>query len=186
MRRLFELSSAHWEKRQLAKVAQALAAGSDGVGAREFGIQIAASCTLEGQLIEKIKMLTSIADFWEVLPPMVHTVKFRCLAFRMMSRAGSVEQNVGLPNRLPPVAFFIVFENATEENCQKVEAIPECLMDSWSVNFMRDHRGHLGSLKAQCKLRLRAHTSKKDVGKRESLHAAVRRVIQIRSQHTNH
>ena len=125
--RQFAVSAHRWEKKQRAKVAQAIAEGRSGRGARQYRIALSATCEHEMAFLDDVRSLMSEHIQWQTLQPSCRTLELRTLSFRLLSRAAaSVHLLLIRVQRAFPYRLFkridepsLALEMQNEPNCRK-------------------------------------------------------------------
>ena len=152
--------------------------------ARKYRMTEAALLTLETAFYVRLRMLYECSDMWSTLPrnDKCYSVRFRALAFRLMSRAGCVvEQLLCHAHRGFPYRMFALLADPTLRH--ELTQTPACLLDSWSKSMMDAHPD-LSGPEFMCKLELQATLQGTDISAIESRHASLRRAAFERSCQT--
>lgn len=177
----FRVSSQAWEDEQRSRAAAAVTSGAPGV--RQYRLSLAAQGEDEARVFAKLNDLWTEPAMWSVMPWQAHTVAFRALAFRMISKAGCVvRQLLDFPHKSFPVRLFTLLADPTE--AAKLAAAPECMLDPWSLRMKKMHPGFEGP-ELRHKLELIALLLPKDTSQIEARHATVRRLLKGASLQTH-
>ena len=178
----FDAAGAPYERRENAKLADALQRGELGAQARRYPICEAASGRTDCAFHAQVQALFQGAQLWSVVPPRSRTVSFRALAFRGASRQACAFHEVlgrahcGFPHQ----TFRLVSE---QEAAQALDKVPECLLDSWSRKMKRTYG--FDSAIMRHVLSTLADSMSVDISKLEAKRASVRRLLTALSVQTH-
>lgn len=178
----FRVASQDWELEQRHRVAQGAATCGPSL-CRKYRLSVAAAGEDEARAFAKFDALFREPTFWAIFDLKAHTVEFRALAFRMIAKAGcSVRQLLDFANKSFPIRLFLLL--AEPGLAAELAAVPECLLDGWSLRMKQLHPGFAGQRLLQ-KLALIATITPKDISQVEARHATVRRFFKGASLQTH-
>ena len=182
LRNLLVVASEDWDLRQQSQAAERSLQGRE--PKRAFRVTVAASCSLEDECAAKAFQLLHNEEIWSVLPSDSLVESEALLAFKMLSQlVCSLHEKVRAPHQETPTSIFGLLDDP--DAAGRLAAIPECLLDSWSKDFLAKHAGGLTSKKALAILATLAHLTYKDISGVECRHAAIRRWLVSRSVQTH-
>lgn len=127
-----------WEEDQRHRVLTGQS-GDGRFGDRDYRLGIAARGEDEARFFAQLRALLFTGEMWEVLPAECHTMAFRSLVFRLLSRAGcAVHELMARPHRQFPNKLFRLLSPQPGEAAALREE-PPCLMDGWSKRMRGAH-----------------------------------------------
>lgn len=172
----FATAGDDFEQKQRSKLAQAMQDGAPVTfGSRKYRLTIAAEGGVETKCFAQIHTLFAEAAMWEIFPRTAYTVRFRSLAFRMLSRAGCVvKQLLEFPHQSFPYRLFLLLSNPGK--AQELADVPECLLDGWSLDMKKRHPTFAEPEFLQ-KLAMVALLLWVDISQVEARHATIRRLL---------
>ena len=181
--RQFEVAGQSWERRQQAKVAQALSQGLPGIGAREYALELAASCKEEERVFEQTVLLFEGEALWASLSPDAFTVAFRAKAFSCIARmACAVKQLLHHPHRQAPFQTFRLLSEP--DIADSLLETPPCRLDAWTRSLI-EHHPTLRGQECLSKVEAVACVQRKDTSNIEAKHASIRRLVTAASVQTH-
>lgn len=181
--RTFLYASEEWEKTQRGKIAEKLSHGPAAFSDREHRLAIAAQGKCDDTFFEQLQLLFEREELWEQVPTSSYSTKFKALAFRMVSRAGcAVYELLALPHRAFPFQIFRLL--AEPEAAETLLAVPDCLLDQWSLEMKRLHPTFAGEVFLS-KLAVLSQVLWKDISQLEARHATIRRLLLAASLQTH-
>ena len=190
---IIETHGRAWELRQCGLELNAIRARECGADPRTlerrtYGVLEAARNTLEKDFDRKLTLLLQSARVWSILiPRRVHTQRFRCLLYRMISRSIClVESGLTCRHRRDPVSFFRVLDS--EESARAVADEPSCLRLPCFRRVVSQYKsvpGGLWSPEAQAVCRSHARVMRRHIVRLEALHASFRRRLHMRGVQTH-
>ena len=128
-----------------------------GLDGRSFRVVEAASGSLEEKFAKHIQKLFTDKSTWAIFPQSCHTVKFRSLCFRLLTRASAcVYQLLALSHKIFPIRLFRLIKQ--RHLSAEYAAIPQLVCQAWSM--------------------------RSDISDIESRHASIRRQLTPRSVQT--
>ena len=171
-----------WEVGQQCRAAQAMAEGRTGVSIRDFRLVLVAKGHFDAKLKGQVAMLWTERHLWATVPEAKYTIAFRSLAFRCIARMSCASMQVLEHQSLCfPTRLFVLLGHP--ELAPTFDTVPDCVLDSWSLQMRRLHPGFVGE-EFQAKLLLCAMVLEGDVSTIEARHASIRRLL-IASSQTN-
>ena len=175
------------ESEQQAHQARSLLADSS--PQRTFIVVECAMGRVEEKFHRDVEILMDNNIMWQpIIPPADRTLKYRGLAFRMLSSEDClVEWTLGAMHRRFPFRWFTLLAEPTPANLALLLASP-CLFDAWTASFVETYQHEEGGLLgpvAMAALRLIATMSKVDIAAIEALHAAIRRLVYTKGVQTH-
>eukprot|EP00971_Amphidinium_carterae_P345144 6485926-Amphidinium_carterae.2 len=180
MRQHFLLSSAAWEKQQRVAVNKAILDGKQ--AKRSYRIAIAASLQCEEAFLGQLLDLYMNTAAWSLFPESALTFGFTSKCFCLLSRLGCCISSmlVDKHKRFPYKLFTVLVDPSCAE---ALASLPDCLKDSLTKTLEATYPNlqHPDVIKI---LTAYASIQKCDIASVESLHASVRRQVQLRSCQT--
>eukprot|EP00971_Amphidinium_carterae_P108689 2152041-Amphidinium_carterae.2 len=174
--------SVEFELQQQACLASSLM-GSASHHKRDYSVCYAARCEGEKKFFAGLQEILSMsAAEWCLLDSSCLHMRFRCLLFRLVARAGSaVEQLLHHCHKQYPYRLFLALDD--DAILHKLVAEPPCRRDSWSQAFINNFAdSDLSTMQAA--LRRHAQGIDTDTSAVECRHAALRRHLQGRGNQT--
>ena len=183
LQKQFQVCSEAWELSQRAHVARSLRSAAVGGGCkRQYMLTIAAAGTHERAYFDDVRLLLQNYDAWELVGDQNRTIEFNHLAFRLLSRGGSlIEANLAHPHRQMPIKLFDILNNP--DQALVLSQTPPCCLDPFSLALMESFPGLTGE---QCKQTLELHAllGSTNIAQIESKHSSIRRHAVLKSTHT--
>eukprot|EP00971_Amphidinium_carterae_P036653 720348-Amphidinium_carterae.1 len=175
-----ELSGLEWERKQRAKLAEAIFEGRDTANARTFRLVVAGKGSLESRFQDQMKALCKSESSWRHFPLSAMNMEFRSKAFRLISRASAgVFQLLSVPHKAYPYRVFQLLSDASLKSVLARE--PSCLRDQFSQMLLDAYPGYEGEEVLQL-LYCIATCQHTDIAPIEARHSTVRRHMQARVQ----
>ena len=175
------LSSMEWDKKQSAKQAEQWAAGGP-ILQRHYMVTMAAQKVFEDKYFQSLAQLFHQEAEWQLISEVKHTIEFRALAFRLLSRQGClIHLDLQVPHGLPPFTLFSILH--TPELADAVANTPPCMLDEWSKAVLRKYPTLRGE-ECFCFLETHAAIAATNTAPIESRHSSLRRQLVGRSLQT--
>lgn len=179
----FAVAGEAWDDEQLFRVVDSAAAGRHDWSVREFRLTIAACGDEEQAFFDQLRLLRGEVALWSTMPVEAFTVKFRALAFKMISRSGCcVAELLQHPHRQMPYQLFALLRHP--ERASELLELPDCRWDAWSRQLRELHPDLCDEACLQ-KLAIIAHQLWTDISRVESKHASIRRLLTVSSVQTH-
>ena len=175
------LSSMEWDRKESGKQADQWASGGP-IPKRHYMVTMAAQQILERKYFVSLRQLFHEEAEWQLIKEEKHTVEFRALAFRILSRQGAlIHLDLQVPHGLPPFSLFSVLH--TPELAESVVGTPPCMLDEWSQAVIQKYPTLSGE---ECLQFLETHAAiaATNTAPIESRHSSLRRQLVGRSLQT--
>ena len=175
------VSSMEWDKKQNAWQAEHWASGTP-VPRRQYMATMAAQNMLEKKYFSSLSKLFVEEEEWKLVEEEKHTIEFRALAFRALSRQGClIHLDLEAPHLLPPFTLFAVLHDPAQ--AEIVAKTPPCLLDEWSQALLLKYPTLSGD---ECLQVLETHAAiaSTNTAPIESKHSSLRRQLVGRSTQT--
>ena len=173
-----------WETLEEADFIKKLQAGGGTRQAlcKRYPLTVAAQHAHEDQFLQELHRLFACDTRWSHIPVSQHTVAFRSVCFRLLSRAGcTAQQNLRLRHSLFPIAMFKLIHQP--ELLPTYLQVPHCMLDEWSKYILQQHGGEPEFLEKL--LILQACQMKTGIANVEAAHASIRRNLSGKSVQTH-
>ena len=185
MQSQFKFSSMDWETCERASAALK---GSQPLGStppdvvRDYRMVVAAEQRFEKVFMTELLSLFTSPMPWNYIEDHCLHISFRCLCFRVLSRAGcAVHQLLTHVHSGFPFKLFLVLK--TPARAQEFMNIPNCLKDCWTL-ALAESFGDFNSAHFRQFLMLQGMIQQTDISNIESRHASIRRQLVSRSTQT--
>ena len=134
----FELASSDFERKEAARLAEALASSAQTHARRNFRLSDVARGATDSVYFGQVRALFESTNLWDVLPPSCCTVGFRALAFCGISRqACAFQELLGKAHAGFPHAIFGLLDSP--DKATELSQVSECLVDPWSLAMKRKY-----------------------------------------------
>eukprot|EP00959_Pyramimonas_sp_CCMP1952_P194654 4070369-Pyramimonas_sp.AAC.1 len=185
----FEVAGEAWEIRQQADVAAALRNGLVLDRCRKYRAQVLADDECETRAFKQLSDLFDFDVWWNIIPQVDMTSKFRCVAFRMLSRVGCmIEFYLCDRHRKWPCRLFSCVNRERRQPWVELraEAASQCIMmlDIVTLHLLASYDSWDGDELISI-IRVVAHLARVDISVVEARHATLRRFLVGRSLQTN-
>lgn len=179
----FMVASPEWDAKSRCADLPSSADGGEAPGDEraQFRVLVSALNVHERQALDKLSLLFKEESLWELMPQDSHREDVSTLAFRVLSRQGGlIEQLLMDGHRRYPFRLFTAL--LSEREAERLSADPQCIKDQFSSQWCM--RNDMRSAEGKAILAALAMMIRCEIAAIESLHASMRRVIQVMGMHT--
>lgn len=179
------IDSQEWESEQAARLIDAVQAGRQWRGAREYKVTVSASNQVENMSFNLLALAFERASVWFIVPADDRHNGYRSLSFQVLSRSGAaIEELHCVPNRSFPIRKFALIHNP--ELWQSVKTTPLCMYDDATLAQVSAHFGsEVLTDELAVELEFDADEFEQTIGGIEAKHASLRRLLFARSTQTH-
>ncbi|CAK0910232.1 unnamed protein product [Prorocentrum cordatum] len=177
----FYINGPTFERRETAKAARSIQAGSMDLLVRDFAPLVLARGDVEAPCYDRLERLFTVELMWTCVPEDCYSVEFRAVAFQTLSRLGCAVEYVWRAERrgFPWILFRVLERPETKEAVSKMS---KYLMDQISLQIISDHPDLQGDV---CDAKIFSFMLKWacDNGPQERAFARIRRTVGSKSNH---